>query len=114
MSFYRSIITTVAALSIAMPIFAQTTAVNPSLLTPAATTPANSPASKEAKLNINKASAKDLMKLKGLNASKARAIVAFRKKQGEFKSLDELASVKGFKKMKPDSIKEIQSQLTVE
>lgn len=114
MSFYRSLIAAVAAFTMAMPIFAQTTAVNPSLLTPAVTTSANASASKETKLNINKASAKDLMKLKGFNASKARAIVAYRKKQGDFKSLDELASVKGFKKMKPDSIKEVQDQLTVE
>jgi competence protein ComEA len=54
------------------------------------------------------------MKVKGLNAAKARAIVAYRKKNGEFKSLEDLGNVKGFKKIKPDTFKTIQEQLTVE
>lgn len=54
------------------------------------------------------------MKVKGINASKARAIVAYRKKHGDFKSTDDLAKVKGFTKMKPDQLKAIQDQLSVE
>jgi competence protein ComEA len=67
-----------------------------------------------ASVNLNKASAKDLMKVKGINASKARAIVAYRKKHGDFKSTDDLAKVKGFTKMKSDQLKAIQDQLSVE
>lgn len=70
--------------------------------------------SEPSKVNLNKASAKDLMQVKGMNASKARAIVAYRKKHGDFKSIDDLNNVKGFKKIKPDTMKEIENQLSVE
>jgi competence protein ComEA len=53
------------------------------------------------------------MKVKGINASKARAIVAYRKKHGNFKTLDDLAKVKGFTKMKSNDLQAIQDQLTV-
>ena len=68
----------------------------------------------DTKVNINKASVKELMKIKGINASKAKAIVAYRKKHGNFKSLDDLSKVKGFTKMKASSMKTMQDQLSVE
>ncbi len=130
MSFYRNLLAAVAAIAIASPVFADDTMTQtPAAADTTATQPADTSAqpatttsstdqsttsSTESKVNINKASAKELMKVKGLNASKARAIVAYRKKHGDFKSLDDLASVKGFKKVKPDTLKEIQDQLTVE
>lgn len=122
MSFYRNILAAVAAIALVSPVFADDTAAPASTeTTPAAQTETSAPASTEqkaaateTKVNVNKATAKELMKVKGLNASKARAIVAYRKKNGDFKSLDDLSSVKGFKKMKSERLKEIQDQLTVE
>lgn len=64
------------------------------------------------KVNVNKATAKELAQIKGMNPSKAKAIVAYRKKHGEFKSLDELKDVKGFKKMDEKTMKDLQDQLT--
>lgn len=64
-----------------------------------------------AKVNINAATVQELMAVKGLNASKARAIVSYRKQHEAFKSLEELAKVKGFMRMKSEQLKEIQAQL---
>lgn len=107
MSFYRSILAVVAAVALAAPVFANDAA-------PSSTDPQTTAMATETKININKATAKDLMKIKGLNAAKARAIVAYRNKHGDFKTLDDLSHVKGFKKVKPETMKEIQAQLTVE
>ena len=68
----------------------------------------------EAKVNLNKATVKELMKVKGINAAKARAIVAYRKKHQRFTVGNELAKVKGFKKMKPERLKEIEDQVSVD
>lgn len=106
MSFYRTILAVVAAMVLAAPVFANDAS--------ASTNPQTTAMATETKVNINKATAKDLMKIKGLNAAKARAIIAYRNKHGDFKALDDLSNVKGFKKVKPDAMKEIQGQLTVE
>jgi competence protein ComEA len=82
----------------------------------ASTPPLDSPAAtqtKPAHLNLNTASFKELMTINGINAYKARAIVSYRKKNGNFKSLDELAKVKGFTRLKEDDLKLIQDQLSV-
>ncbi len=60
-----------------------------------------------AEVNINKASAKDLEALPGIGAAKAEAIVKYRKKNGNFGTLEELLKVKGIgpkvlKKIKPE------------
>ena len=65
------------------------------------------------KVNLNLANAKDLIKIKGLNAARVRAIIAYRKKHGSFKNSGELTHVKGFKKIKLAMLKTIQEQLTV-
>src|SRR3990167_9064845 len=70
-------------------------------------------AMESAKVNVNKATVKELMKVKGMSAAKARAMVAYRKKHGDFKSLDDMKNVKGFKKMTDEQMKEMQDQLTV-
>lgn len=133
MSFYRTLLASVAALVIASPVFADdTTQQSPSDgSTPAAQTDTSGSsmqqqttssdqqgaATTESKVNLNKATAKELMKVKGINAAKARAIVAYRKKHekdGGFKSVDDLANVKGFKKVNADTMKEIEDQLTVD
>lgn len=127
MSFYRSMIATVAAMGLATAVFAadeaNTTAQKPAndaapqamqTADAASTTATAQPAADQtAKVDLNKATAKDLMKVKGLTAAKAKAIVAYRKKHGDFKTLDELKEVKGFKKMKEDTLKQIEDQLTV-
>ena len=46
-------------------------------------------------ININKANQKELESLPGLGASKAQAIVDYRKQNGPFKSVDDLVKVKG-------------------
>ena len=132
MSFYRTVLAAVAAVVIATPVFAaeeatnapqtladntsatQTTDTSGAAMQQSGSTDQSGSAMTETKVNLNKATAKELMKVKGLNAAKARAIVAYRKKHGDFKSVDDLSSVKGFKKMKPEMMKEISDQLTVE
>jgi competence protein ComEA len=48
-----------------------------------------------AQINLNTASAAQLETLNGIGAAKAEAIVEYRKEHGAFKSVDELAQVKG-------------------
>lgn len=129
MSFYRSLLAAVAAVALATPVFAADDANTQTLADNTATTQSTDTsgaatsgdqsgttgqATTETKVNLNKATAKELMKVKGLNASKAKSIVAYRKAHGDFKSVDELSNVKGFKKMKPEMLKDIEDQLTVE
>jgi len=124
MSFYRTLLAALAAVVIASPVFAddttgtssdQTGTGATSTTTSSETTTTTSSSTEQgAKINLNTATASELMKVKGLNASKARAIVSYRKKNGNFKSLDDLANVKGFKKIKPDTLKSIQDQLSVD
>jgi competence protein ComEA len=133
MSFYRSLLAAVAAVAIASPVFAddaaatnstnesnQAVQVNenanaaPAASEEKAAASAESVSADQAKVNLNKATVKELAKVKGLNVSKAKSVVAYRKKHGDFKSTDELSNVKGFKKLKPEALKEIADQLTVE
>lgn len=122
MSFYRSLIAAVAAMGLATCVFAAdeaatatkaTAAEATQQATTATTSDANSQAATQDKVNINKATAKELTKVKGLNGSKAKSIVAYRKKHGDFKSLDDLKEVKGFKKMDEKTLKDVQDQLTI-
>lgn len=66
----------------------------------------------QTKVNINTATTKELMKVKGLTASKAKSIVMYRKKHGDFKSLDDLKQVKGLKNLDDQTMQSIQDQLT--
>lgn len=128
MSIYRSIIAIVATLSLSTAVLAadenanatQNSSNQAMQVADATTDQATSDATatpaqdqSEAKVNLNTATAKDLMKVKGINGPKARAIVSYRKKHGDFKSLDDLKMVKGFKKMKDDQLKSIEDQLTI-
>lgn len=65
------------------------------------------------KVNVNTATTKELMQIKGMSAARAKAIVSYRKKHGDFKSLDELKDVKGFKKMSEKSMKKMMDQMTI-
>jgi competence protein ComEA len=134
MSIYRRLIVAVAAMGLATSVFAaedaattttttETTAAAPAEAAPAPSAEAAAPAATETtttttttsadKLDLNKASVKDLMKLKGVSAAKAKAIVTYRKKHGDFKSVEDLKEVKGFKKLNEKKMQEIADQLTV-
>ncbi len=67
----------------------------------------------ETKVDLNKATIKELTKVKGITPAKARAIVSYRKKNGDFKSTDDLKNVKGFNKMSEEKLKAILDQLTI-
>ena len=53
------------------------------------------PESSQEKININTATAEELTALSGIGDVKAEAIVAFREENGYFRSIEELALVKG-------------------
>lgn len=119
MSLHRHLLTLIAAIAFASPMFADDAALsenNDAATTTVeqTTTTTTTTSSQETKVNLNKATTKELMKIDGINATKARAIVAYRKKNGDFQSTDELSKVKGFKKMKKETLGKIQDQLTVE
>jgi competence protein ComEA len=138
MSLYRRLIVAVAAMGLATSVFAAdenatttTTTTDNAAMAPATTTETapgpTADASKEDaatttttttttassdKVDINKATVKELMKVKGVNAARAKAIVTFRKKHGDFKSIDDLKEVKGFKKLSDKKFQELQDRLT--
>lgn len=127
MSFYRTLLATIAAAALISPVLADdttstttSTSGNDSSMTTSSTSNQNgsggttTTTTTQAKLNLNNATANELMKVKGLNASKARAIISYRKKHGDFKSLDELSNVKGLKKLDSTTLQSIQNQLTIE
>lgn len=64
-----------------------------------------------AAVNINTATQSELEAVRGLGPSKAKAIMEYREKRGNFRSIDELDNVKGFGKA---SIDKLRGELTVE
>jgi competence protein ComEA len=64
------------------------------------------------KVDLNKATVRELMKVKGVNAARAKAIVTYRKKHGDFKSIEDLKEVKGFKKLNDKKFQLISDQVT--
>lgn len=123
--FKRMLVAALAALSLttvvlaeentaATPAAAPAQAAAPQVLADASSTTQQAlPAATQDKVNLNTATAKELAKVKGLSNVKAKAIVSYRKKHGDFKSLDDLKQVKGFKKIKPEQLKTIEDQLTL-
>ena len=63
-----------------------------------------------ATVNLNTATKDDLDKVTGIGPVKAQSIIDYRKKNGPFKSVDELENVKGFGSK---SVKKVRSELTV-
>jgi len=62
-----------------------------------------------AAVNINTATEAELDAVKGIGPGKARTIIEHRDKNGPFKSVDDLANVKGFGKK---SIEKLRPELT--
>ena len=121
MSFYRTLIATVAAMGLATAVFADdtttTTTQSPTDTTAttqdASTSTTTTTDTTTTKVDLNKATAKELMKVKGLNAAKVKSIMTYRKTHGDFKTLDDLKEVKGFQKMNDKTMQRIQDQLTI-
>lgn len=106
MKFHQVIIALILAFGVTNATFAETNALNN-------TENKQAISQQYPKVNLNTASVKELIKIKGIKPNHAKAIVRYRKKHGEFKSIEEIAKVKGLKKMKPDTMKQIESQLTL-
>jgi competence protein ComEA len=85
----------VAALAFSFSAFAADTPAKPVAAKPAASTEKPAAAVPQEVININTADVQALTKLKGVGAKKAEAIVAWRKANGAFKSVDQFAEVKG-------------------
>ena len=63
-----------------------------------------------AKVNINTASVNELQTIKGIGQVKAEAIVKDRQKNGKYRSIEDLARVKG---IGPRTVKKIKEEITV-
>jgi competence protein ComEA len=63
-----------------------------------------------AAVNINTATKEELTTLKGIGEKRAQAIIDYRKKNGDFKSVDDLEKVEG---IGPGTMKQIRSQLSI-
>ena len=63
-------------------------------------------AAKEGKVNINTATVEELKTLKGVGEKKAEAIIEYRKKNGSFKTKEDLMKVRGIGKKLFDSFQE--------
>ena len=59
------------------------------------------------KININKASKEQLMTLPGVGASRAESIIAYRKEQGSFQSIEDIMQVSGIKEGLFEKIKDL-------
>ena len=66
----------------------------------------NNETSTSDKVNINKASKEELMKLKGLGESKADAIITYRTNNGDFKTIEDIKNVSGIGDALFDKIKD--------
>lgn len=63
-----------------------------------------------ASVNLNTATKEELDGVKGIGPVKAQAIIDYRQKNGQFKSVDDLKSVKGFGEK---SVDKLRSELNV-
>lgn len=99
MSFIRSFAVFAGGLLLAASLTANANTTTGGEAAPATATAAaksSASAASTAKVNINTATVEQLKTIKGIGGSKAEAIVEYRTSHGPFKSVDDLASVKGF------------------
>ena len=78
--------------------------------------PASTTKQTSIKININKADVQTLTKsVKGIGLKRAQAIVAYREKNGRFKSIDDLAQVRGIgKQFVKNNLTQLQNVFVVE
>lgn len=69
------------------------------------------PLTQAAEMNINTATPEQLTQLKGIGDKKAQAIVAWRKANGPFTSIDQLAEVKG---ISANTLERMETTLTLD
>lgn len=110
MFLYRTLVALIV-LTMTSPIFAVETSTY--VTNQAQTTQATDANTQTNLVNLNTASFRELMRVKEINATRARAIIAYRKKHGGFKSVESLSKVKGFTRMKDNEIQRIEDQLTI-
>ncbi len=67
-------------------------------------------AGKQGKVNINTASEKELMTLKGIGESRAKDIIAYREKHGRFSKIEDIMQVPG---IKDGAFQKIKDDITV-
>lgn len=67
---------------------------------------ADAQASVQSSVNLNKASADELMTLKGIGPKTAERIIAYRQEQGPFQTVDQLVMVKGIGNAKFEKLKD--------
>ncbi len=75
--------------------FAEEAAIKSASTVPAAAAAKPAVNNQQEVVNINTADAQTLTKLKGIGPKKAEAVVTWRKANGNFKTVDQLADVKG-------------------
>jgi competence protein ComEA len=104
MDIYSSLLTTLLVTVFTTPTLAASFPMQASHSIPAAQEAKTSSAhllqkGVKANVNINTADAETLiLELKGIGQKRAQAIIAFREQNGPFKSIDDLAKVKGISK----------------
>ncbi len=59
------------------------------------------------KIDLNKATVQDLVRLKGIGETYAEKIIEYREKNGKFEKIEDLMNVKGIGQKKFDSIKDL-------
>lgn len=77
----------------------------------AVASPAKKAPGLEGQININTATAEQLVLLPGIGKTRADAIIEYRTKNGNFKSVDDLTKVKG---IGPKNLEKIRSYLVLE
>ena len=114
------LVTALSLLIGGVPVWGQQPGGTPAPTPAAPTAPATAPASKaapatakptSAKVNINTADEAALMAIKGIGKTKAKAIIDYRQKNGDFKTVDDLTKVKGIGEK---SLSKFKDQVTVE
>lgn len=66
---------------------------------------------KEDKININSASASELMRISGIGEKRAADIIAYREERGGFSSIEEIMNISGIGEK---TFQEIKNQITVD